>query len=156
MGTGAEERGGCWTPNEHRTWEGYIGADGTSRHAALVKVDGPQLCRRVTKDLPTSSRFTPNDFLLRCKFSTLTTRHPMVEFTYSRSLAFRYGRKNTNFGNKNRTHDFRTSRCTGYLLDHSSDEGIARGKGPRSNQGRLTGDRGRSRRESIEMVGTLA
>ena len=24
---------------------------------------------------------------------------------------------------KNRTHDFRTSRCAGYLLDHSGDEG---------------------------------
>ena len=25
---------------------------------------------------------------------------------------------------KNRTHDFRTSRCAGYLLDHSGDEGF--------------------------------
>ena len=41
-----------------------------------------------------------------------------LNFTYSRSHAFRYERKNTNptfFGN-NRTHDFRTSRCAGYLL----------------------------------------
>ena len=62
----------------------------------------------VTKDLPVSPRFTPYNFLSRCKFSTLTTRQPMVEF-YSRSHAFRYERKNTNptFG-KNRTHDFRT------------------------------------------------
>ena len=50
-----------------------------------------------------------------------------LNFTYSRSHAFRYERKNTNptsFG-KNRTHDFRTttSRCAGYLLDHSGDEG---------------------------------
>ena len=28
----------------------------------------------VTKDLPISPRFTPYDFLSRCKFSTLTTR----------------------------------------------------------------------------------
>ena len=34
----------------------------------------------VTKDLPISPRFTPNDFLSRCKFSTLTTCQPMVEF----------------------------------------------------------------------------
>ena len=27
---------------------------------------------------------------------------------------------------KNRTHDFRTSRCAGYLLDHSGDEGVKR------------------------------
>ena len=50
----------------------------------------------VTKDLPISPRFTPYNFLSRCKFSTLTTRQPMVEFTYSRSHAFRYERKNTN------------------------------------------------------------
>ena len=76
----------------------------------------------VTKDLPISPRFTPYNFLSRCKFSTLTTRQPMVE-SYSRSHAFRYERTNTNptFG-KNRTHDFRTSRYAGYLLDHSGDE----------------------------------
>ena len=34
----------------------------------------------VTKDLPISPRFTPYDFLSRCKFSTLTTRQPMIEF----------------------------------------------------------------------------
>ena len=33
----------------------------------------------VTKDLPISPRFTPYDFLSLCKFSTLTTRQPMVE-----------------------------------------------------------------------------
>ena len=67
----------------------------------------------VTKDLPIS-RFTPYDFLSRCKFNNLTTRQLMVEFylqQYSRSNAFRYGRKNTNDPNlgKNRTHDFRTN-----------------------------------------------
>ena len=46
-----------------------------------------------------------------------------LNFTYSRSHAFRYERKRTNptYG-KNRTHDFcTTSRCAGYLLDHSGD-----------------------------------
>ena len=33
----------------------------------------------VTKDLPISPRFTPYNFLSRCKFSSLTTQ-PMVEF----------------------------------------------------------------------------
>ena len=53
----------------------------------------------VTKDLPISPRFTPYNFLSRCKFSTLTTRQPSqswLNFTYSRSHAFRYERKNTN------------------------------------------------------------
>ena len=45
-----------------------------------------------------------------------------LNFTYLRSHAFRYERKNTNPTLVNRTHDFRTSRCTGYLLDHSGDE----------------------------------
>ena len=77
----------------------------------------------ITKDLPSSPRSPPHEFLSRCKFSTLTNRQPMVmiEF-YLRSHAFRNGRKNTNSGDKNRTHDFRTSRCTGYLLDHSGKE----------------------------------
>ena len=45
-----------------------------------------------------------------------------LNFTYSRSHAFRYGRKNINpTHGKNRTHDFRTSRGAGYLLDHSGD-----------------------------------
>ena len=34
----------------------------------------------VTKDLPISPRFTPYDFLSRCKFNNLTTRQLMVEF----------------------------------------------------------------------------
>ena len=50
----------------------------------------------VTKDLPISPRFTPYDFLSRCKFSTLTTHHQWLNFTYSRSHAFRHERKNTN------------------------------------------------------------
>ena len=62
-------------------------------------------------------------FLSRCKFSTLTTRQPMVEFyllTFPR-FPLRKKEHKSYFG-KNRTHDFRTSRCATYLLDHSGDE----------------------------------
>ena len=63
-------------------------------------------------------------FLSRCKFSTLTTRQPMVEFyllTFPR-FPLRKKEHKSYFG-KNRTHDFRTinSRCAAYLLDHSGD-----------------------------------
>ena len=79
----------------------------------------------VTKDLPISPWFTPYDFLSRCKFSTLTTRQPMVEFY---SLTFpRFPlqtKEHKSYFGKNRTHRFRTSRCAGYLLDHSGDEGL--------------------------------
>ena len=75
-----------------------------------------------TKDLPISPRFTPYNFLSRCKFSTVATHQPMVEFyllTFPR-FPFRKKEHKSYFG-KNRTHDFRTSRCAGYLLDHSGD-----------------------------------
>ena len=81
----------------------------------------------VTKDLPISPRSTPSDFLSRCKFSTLTTRQPMVEIyllTFPR-FPLRKKEHKSYFG-KNRTHDFRTSRCAGYLLDHSGDECYAK------------------------------
>ena len=76
----------------------------------------------VTKDIPISPRFTPYNFLSRCKFSTLTTRQPIVEFYLLRFPRFplRKEEHKSYFG-KNRTHDFRTSRCAGYLLDHSGD-----------------------------------
>ena len=77
----------------------------------------------VTKDLPISPRFTPYDFLSRRKFSTLTTRQPMVEFyllTFPR-FPLRKKEHKSYFG-KNRTHDFRTCRCAGYLLDYPGDE----------------------------------
>ena len=67
-----------------------------------------------------SSRLT--FFLSRCKFSTLTTRQPMIEFyllTFPR-FPLRTKEHRFYFG-KNRTHDFRTSRCAAYLLDHSGD-----------------------------------
>ena len=48
----------------------------------------------VTKDLPIPPRFSPYEFLSRCKVSTLTTRQPMVEFYLlaSSRFLFRYGR----------------------------------------------------------------
>ena len=61
----------------------------------------------------------------RCKFNTLATRQPMVEFyllTFPR-FPLRKKEHKSYFG-KNRKHDFRTSRCAGYLLDHSGDEGL--------------------------------
>ena len=77
----------------------------------------------VTKDVPISPRFTPYDFLSRCKFNTLTTRQPMVEFYLLTFPRFPLRKKeHKSFFGKNRTHDFRTSRCAGYLLDHSVRE----------------------------------
>ena len=74
----------------------------------------------VTKDLPISPRFTPFNFLSRCKFSTLTTRQPMVEFYLLTFPRFPLQKKeHKSYFGKNRTHDFRTSRCVDYLLDHS-------------------------------------
>ena len=65
----------------------------------------------------------PYDFSSRCKFSNLTTRQLMVEFyllTFQR-LPLRKKDHKSYLG-KNRTHDFRTSKCAGYLLDYSGDE----------------------------------
>ena len=76
--------------------------------------------QRIFPSLP-GSRLT--FFLSRCKFSALTTRQPMVEFyllTFPR-FPLRKKEHKSYFG-KNRTHDFRTSRCAAYLLDHSGDE----------------------------------
>ena len=66
-------------------------------------------------------------FLSRCKFSTLTTRQPTVEFyliTFPR-FPLRKKEHKSYFG-KNRTHDFRTSRCADYLLDHSGDDFVVK------------------------------
>ena len=77
----------------------------------------------VTKDIPISPRFTPYNFLSRCKFSTLTSRQPMVEFYLLTFPCFPLRKKeNKSYFGKNRTHDFRTGRCAAYLLDHSGDE----------------------------------
>ena len=51
----------------------------------------------VTKDLPISPRFTPYDFLsLDASSEILQLVNRWLNFTYSRSHAFRLGRKNTN------------------------------------------------------------
>ena len=51
----------------------------------------------VTNDLPISPRFTPYNFLSRCTSSALLQLIiQWLNFTYSRSHAFRYERKNTN------------------------------------------------------------
>ena len=76
--------------------------------------------QRIFPSLP-GSRLTI--FLSRCKFSTLTTRQPMVEFYLLTSPRFPLRKKeHKSYFGKNRTHDFRTSRCADYLLDHSGDD----------------------------------
>ena len=73
--------------------------------------------------LPISPRFMPYDFISRCKFSILTTRQPMVEFYLLTFPRFPLQKKeHKSYFGKNRTHDFCTSRCAGYLLDQSGDE----------------------------------
>ena len=75
--------------------------------------------QRIFPSLP-GSRLTI--FLSRCKFSTLTTRQPMVEFYLLTFPRFPLRKKeHKSYLGKNRTHDFRTSRCAAYLLDHSGD-----------------------------------
>ena len=70
--------------------------------------------QRIFPSLP-GSRLTI--FLSRCKFSTLTTRQPMVEFYLLTFPRFPLRKKEHKFYfDKNRTHDFRTSRCVAYLL----------------------------------------
>ena len=49
----------------------------------------------------------------------------MVEFYLLKFPRFPLGKEEQkSYFGKNRTHDFRTSRCAGYLLDHSGDEGL--------------------------------
>ena len=51
----------------------------------------------VTKDLPISPRFTPYNFLIAMQVQhSLQLVNHWLSFTYSRSQAFRYERKNTN------------------------------------------------------------
>ena len=77
----------------------------------------------VTKDLPISPRFTPYDFYRDACLAILQLVNQWLNFTSSRSHAFRYGRKNIE-PTLVRI-DLTTSalsRCAGYLLDHSGDE----------------------------------
>ena len=50
----------------------------------------------VTKDLHISPRFTPYDFYRVASSAILQLVNQRLNFTYSRSHAFRYGRYNTN------------------------------------------------------------
>ena len=73
----------------------------------------------VTKDLPISPRFTPYNFFIAMQVQH-SYNSSMVEFyllTFPR-FPLRKKEHKSYFG-KNRTHDFRTSRCAAYLLDHS-------------------------------------
>ena len=79
----------------------------------------------VTKDLPISPRFTPYNFFYRDASSALLQLvNQWLDFTYLLTFPrfpLRKKEHKSYFG-KNRTHDFRTSRCAAYLLDHSGDE----------------------------------
>ena len=75
----------------------------------------------VTKDLLVSPRFSPYDFLLRCKFSTHTTRQPIVEFCLLLTHALALSATKTRI----QINELTTSALVGvrgYLLDHSGDE----------------------------------
>ena len=73
----------------------------------------------VTKDLPSFPRFTPNEFLSRCKFSSLTTHQLMVEFYLTHVLPL---------SSTEEIIELTTSallagvQVTYYLVDHSGDE----------------------------------
>ena len=79
----------------------------------------------VTKYLPISPRFTPYIFFIAMQVQhSYNSSTIMVEFyllTFPR-FPLRKKEHKSYFG-KNRTHDFRTSRCAAYLLDHSGDIG---------------------------------
>ena len=121
-----------FSADHEQEWQPYpvdlkipLTADGLN---VLGWVTNPTYCNVAilpvdTKDLPGSPPFSPHGFLSRCRFSTLTTRRSMVEFfllTFPR-FPLRKKEHKSYFG-KNRTQDFRTSRCAAYLLDHSGDE----------------------------------
>ena len=77
----------------------------------------------VTKDLPISPRFTPYYFFIAMQVQHSYNSSTNGEFyllTFPR-FPLRKKEHKSYFG-KNRTHDFRTSRCAAYLLDHSGDE----------------------------------
>ena len=73
----------------------------------------------VTKDLPTSPRFTRSNFLSRSKFSTLATREPIVEFYFLTFSRFRSRKKeHKSCLDKNQTHDFRTTSRSGVQVTY--------------------------------------
>ena len=79
----------------------------------------------VTKDIAISPRFTPYDFFYREASLALLqlVNQSMIQFYSLAFSRFPLRKKEHNvWSNKNRTHDFRTKRYAGYLLDHSGDE----------------------------------
>ena len=78
----------------------------------------------VTKDLAHLSPVHALQFFIAMQVQHSTTRRPMVEFYLLTFPRFPSRKKeHKSYFGKNRTHDFRTSKCAGYLLDHSGDEG---------------------------------
>ena len=78
----------------------------------------------VTKDLPISLRFTPYNFFIAMQVQhSYNSSTNMVEFYLLTFPRFPLPKKeHKSYLGKNRTHDFRTSRCAAYLLDHSGDD----------------------------------
>ena len=77
----------------------------------------------VTKDLPVSPGSRLTIFCRDASSTLLQLVNQWLNFyllTFPRFPLRKKGHKSY-FG-KNRTHDFRTSRCAGYLLDHSGDD----------------------------------
>ena len=73
----------------------------------------------VTKDLPISPLFTPSKFYRDASSALLQLGTQWLNFTYSRSHAFRYGRNITNLDMTRIELMTSALRCAGYLLDHS-------------------------------------
>ena len=107
----------------------YLTSD---RWASTCLITNPTYCNVaillmpvVTKDLPISPRFPPYEFSWRCKFSTLTTRQPMVKFYLLMFARFplRKPENTCSVFHKNRAHDFRTvvEGVRGFLLLSSYD-----------------------------------
>ena len=78
----------------------------------------------VTKDLPISPRFTTYDFYRDASSALLQLVSQWLNFTYSRSHAFRHERKNTisTLVRIELTTSTLAGVCAGYLLDHSGDD----------------------------------
>ena len=95
----------------------------STAYVKIQSINQPIILPVVTKNLPMTPRRMPYEYLSRCKFSFLTTRQPIVELYLHTFPRFPLRKKeHKSFFDKNRTHDFRTSRCAGYLLVHSGDE----------------------------------
>ena len=76
----------------------------------------------VTKVLPISPRFTPYNFFIamQVQHSYNSSTNGCILLTHVPTLSVT--KEHKSYFGKNRTHDFRTSRCAAYLLDHSGDD----------------------------------